>query len=94
MGPTSWAVATDRTGTMFVEAVKVPPVLDVQKPPRRVGKRFQDRRVAASMKEKAKKPAGLKTRHTWLRQDRPGTSPAVCHGNAGCQAWRPRPCKP
>jgi hypothetical protein len=80
-------------GTVFVEAVNVPSVPDVQKPPRQVGKRFQDRHVAASMKEKAKKPAGLKTKLAWLRQDRLGGSPAVCCGDAGCQAWRLRPCK-
>ncbi len=93
-GPTSWAVPVDGTGTMFVEAVKVPPVLGVQKPPCRVRKRFQDCHVAAPMKEKAKKLAGLKTRPAWLRQDRLGASPAVCCGNAGCQAFRLRPCKP
>jgi hypothetical protein len=48
---------------MFVEAVKVPPVLGVQKSPCQVGKRFWNRREAAPMKEKVKKPAGLKTRH-------------------------------
>jgi hypothetical protein len=48
---------------MFVEAVKVPPVLGVQKSPCQVGKRFRNCRVAALMKEKVKKPAGLKTRH-------------------------------
>ncbi len=62
-GPTSWAVPTDGMGTVFVEAVKAPLVPGVQKPPHRVGKRFQHRPVAVPMKEKAKKPAGLKTRH-------------------------------
>jgi hypothetical protein len=66
----------------------------MQKPPRRVGKRFLDRLVAAPMKEKVKKPMGLKTRPAWLRQDRLGASLAVCHGYAGCQALRPQPCKP
>jgi hypothetical protein len=47
---------------VFLEAVKAPPVSGVQKPPRWVGKWFQDRHVAALMKEKAKKPAGLKMR--------------------------------
>jgi hypothetical protein len=53
----------------------------VQKPSRRVGKQFRDRLVAAP-EEKVKKPAGLKTRPTWLRQDRLGVNPAVCHGDA------------
>jgi hypothetical protein len=43
--------------------------------------------VAAS-KENAKKPAGLKTRPPWLRQDRLGANPAVCHDDVGCQAGR------
>jgi hypothetical protein len=90
-GPTSWAVSVDETGTASVEAVKAPPVPGVQKPPRRVGKRFRDRRVAAPMKRKVKRPAGLRTRPAWLRQDRLGASPAVCHGDAGCQLW---PCQP
>jgi hypothetical protein len=50
-------------GTAFVEAVKAPPVPGMQKLSRRVRKQFRDRRVAAPMKEKVKKPAGLKTRH-------------------------------
>jgi hypothetical protein len=72
-----------------VEAVKVLPVPGVQKPPCRVGKLFWDRLVAAPMKKKAKKPAGLKT-----RQDRLGMGPAVCRDNAGWQAWYLQPCKP
>jgi hypothetical protein len=36
------AVTVVVTGNASVETVKVPPVLDVQKPPRQVGKRFQD----------------------------------------------------
>jgi hypothetical protein len=55
----------------------VPPVLGVQKPPRRVGKRFRDCRVAAPMEMKEKRPAGLRTRPAWLLQDRLGASPAV-----------------
>jgi hypothetical protein len=90
-GPTSWAVPADGTGTVFVEAVKVPLVPGLRKPPRRVEKQFQDHRVAVSMKEKAKKPAGLKTRTAWLRQDRLGASLAVCRSNTGCQEC---PCKP
>ncbi len=93
-GPTSGAVPVDETGTTSVEAVKVPPVLGVQKPPRWVGKRFQDRRVVAPEKRRVKKAAGLKTRPAWLQQDRLGANPAVCRGDAGCQAWCPRPCKP
>jgi hypothetical protein len=46
-----------------VEAVVAPPILGVQKPPRRVQKRFQDHRVAMPKKEKVKKPSGLKTSH-------------------------------
>jgi hypothetical protein len=52
-----------------VEDVKVPPVPGMQKPPRWVEKRFQDRLMAAPKKKKVKKPAGLKTRPAWLRQD-------------------------
>ncbi len=71
------AVPVDGTGTASVETVKMPPVLDVQKPPRRIGKRFRDH-LRATPKEKAKKPVGLKMRPTWLQQDRLGASPAVC----------------
>jgi hypothetical protein len=67
-----------------VEAVKALPVPGVQKPPRRVGKRFRDSFVAAPEKKKVKKPVGLKTRHAWLQQDRLGTNPAVCHGDVSC----------
>ncbi len=81
-------------GTASVEAVKTPPVPSVQKPPRQVGKRFQDRRVAALEERKVKKPAGLKTRPPWLQKERLGVNPPVCHGDAGCQAWCSRPCKP
>ncbi len=82
----SLAVPIDRTGTASVAPVKAPLVPGVQKPPRRVGKRFWDSLMAAP-EGKVKKPAGLKMRPAWLRQD--------CLGaNAGCQAWRPRPCKP
>ncbi len=52
----------DGTGTVSVEAVKVPLVPGVQKPPCRVGKRFRDRLVVAPKKKKVKKSAGLKTR--------------------------------
>ncbi len=75
----------DEMGTAFVEAVKVPTVPGVQKPPRWVGKRFRDHLVAAPRKEKVKKPVGQKTRPAWLQQDRLGVSLAVCCGNAGCQ---------
>jgi hypothetical protein len=40
----------------------------------------------SAMKERVKKPAGLKTRPTWLRQDCLGASPAVGCGDARCQA--------
>ncbi len=93
-GPTSVSVPVDGTGTASVAPVMAPPVPGVQKPPCRVGKRFQDRLVAAPEKEKLKRPAGLITRPGWLRRDRLGPSPAVCHGDAGCQAWRSWPCKP
>jgi hypothetical protein len=93
-GPTSGAVPVDGTGTAFVEAVKAPLVPGVQKPPRRVGKRFRDCRVAAPEKRKVKKPVGLKMRPAWLRQDCLGASPAVYRGDAGCQALCPLPCKP
>jgi hypothetical protein len=67
-GLTSLAVPVDGTGTASVAPVKAPPVPGVQKPPRQVGKRFRDRLVAA-LERKVEKPAGLKTRPTWLRQD-------------------------
>jgi hypothetical protein len=54
-------VPVDRTGTASVKTVKAPPVLDVQKPSHRVGKRLRDRLMAASEK-KVNRPAGLKTR--------------------------------
>jgi hypothetical protein len=87
------AMPIDGTGTASVAPVMAPPVSGVQKPPRRVGKRFRDRLVAAPEK-KVKKPAGLKMRPAWLQQDHLGADPAVCRGDVGCQAWRPRPCKP
>jgi hypothetical protein len=46
-GPISWAVPVDGSGTASVAPVKAPPVPGVQKPPRRVGKLFRDRLVAA-----------------------------------------------
>jgi hypothetical protein len=87
------AVPGDGMGTASVAPVMAPPVPDVQKPPHRVGKRFRDRLMAAP-EGKVKKPAGLKMRPTWLLQDRLGTNPAVCRGDAGFQAWCPWPCKP
>ncbi len=69
----------DGTGTVSVEAGKMPLVLGVQKSPCRVGKWFRDRFVVAPEKKKVK---------------RRGASLAVCRGNAGCQAWRPLPCRP
>jgi hypothetical protein len=87
-GPTSVAVPVDGTGTTSVAPVMVSPVPGVQKPPRRVGKRFQDRLVEAPEKKKVKRPLGLRTRPAWLQQERLGASLAVC------QAWHPRPCKP
>jgi hypothetical protein len=87
------AVPVDGTGTPSVAPVMAPPVPGVQKPPRRVGKRFWNRLVAV-LEEKVKKPAGLKTRPAWLRQGRLGANPVVCRGDAGCQVWRPWPCKP
>ncbi len=77
------AVPVGGTGTASVAPVMAPPVLGMQKPPRRVGKRFRDRLVAAPEKEKVKRPAGLRMRPAWLRQDRLGVSPAVCRGDAG-----------
>jgi hypothetical protein len=59
--PTSVAVPIDGTGTASVAPVMARPVPGMQKPPRQVGIRFQDRLVAAP-EEKVKKPAGLKTR--------------------------------
>ncbi len=78
------AVPIDGTGTASMAPLMAPPVLGVQKPPRQVGKRFRDRLVAEP-EGKVKKPAGLKTRPAWLRQDRLGVNPAVCRGDAGCQ---------
>jgi hypothetical protein len=62
------AVPVDGTGTVSVAPVMAPPVPGVQKPPRRVGKQFRDRLLVAPEKEKVKRPAGLRTRPTWLRQ--------------------------
>jgi hypothetical protein len=45
-------VPIDGTGTASVEAVKAPLVPGVQKPPRRVGKRFRDHFVAVPEKRK------------------------------------------
>ncbi len=52
-GPTSLAVPVEGTGTASVAPEKAPPVPvpGVQKPPRRVGKRFRDRLVAAPGKK-------------------------------------------
>jgi hypothetical protein len=86
------AVPVDGMGTASVEIVKAPPVPGVQKPPCQVGTRFRDCLVAA-LGKKVKKAAGLKTRPAWLRQDHLGTNPAVCRGDASCQAWRPQPCR-
>jgi hypothetical protein len=91
-GPTSVAVPIDGTGTASVAPAMAPPVPSVQKPPGWVGKQFWDRHMAAP-EEKVKKPAGLKMRPASLRQDRLGSNLAVCWGDAGCQAWRPRLCK-
>ncbi len=88
------AVPVDRTGTASVAPVMAPPVPGVQKPPPRVGKWFRDHLVAAPEKEKVKRPAGLRKRPAWLRQDCLGASPAVCRSDAGCQVWHPRPCRP
>jgi hypothetical protein len=76
------AVPVDGTGTASVAPVMAPPAPGVQKPPRQVGKRFRDRLVVA-LEEKVKKPAGLKTRPAWSRQDRLGAKPAVCRGDTG-----------
>ncbi len=81
------AVPVVGRGTVSVEAVKAPPVQGMQKPPSRVRKRVQDRLLVAPGKKKVKKPAGLKTRPAWLREDRLGMNPAVCRGVTGCQAW-------
>jgi hypothetical protein len=81
-------VSVDGMGTASVEAVKALPVPGKQKPPCRVGKRLQDRFVAAPEKKKVKKPAGLKTRPAWLRQDCLGANLVVCRRVACCQAWR------
>ncbi len=70
-------VPVDGMGTTSVEAVKAPLVPGVQKPPCQVGKRFRDQLMAA-LEEKVKKPADLKTRPAWLRQDylgEPGSLP-------------------
>jgi hypothetical protein len=61
----------------------------MQKPPHQVGKWFWDRFVAVPEKKKEKKPASLKTRPAWLRQDCLGTSPVVCKAwSAAMQALR------
>jgi hypothetical protein len=70
-------VLADGTGTAFVEAVKAPSILGVQKPPFQVQKRFQDCHVAVPKKEKVKKPVGLKTRHVG-KFGKGWQSPKVC----------------
>jgi hypothetical protein len=69
------AVPVDGKGTASVGTMKAPPVPGMQKPACRVGKR-----------KEVNKPAGLKTKPAWLRQDRLNVNPAVCHGDVGCQA--------
>jgi hypothetical protein len=86
-GLTSVAVPIDGTSTASVKPVMAPPVPGMQKPPRREGKQFQDC-LEAAPERKVKIPAGLKTRPAWLRQGRLGAKPAVCCGDAGCQAQR------
>ncbi len=71
------AVLVDGTGTVSVAPVMALPVPGVQKPPRRVGKRFRDLLMAAPVKKTVKRPAGLRTRPAWLGQDCLGASPAV-----------------
>ncbi len=88
------AVPVDGTGTASVAPVMALPVAGVQKPPRWVGKRFRDCLVAVPEKKKVKRPVGLRTRPAWLQQDRLSGTLAVFYGEAGCQAWHPRPCKP
>ncbi len=55
-------MSIDVSSTASLEAVKVPPVPGVQKPPHWVGKRFRVCLMAAPGKKKVKKPGGLKTR--------------------------------
>jgi hypothetical protein len=55
------AVPVDGMGTASVAPVMAPPVLGMQKPPRWVGKRFQDHLMEAP-EERVKKPVGLKMR--------------------------------
>jgi hypothetical protein len=62
-------------GTASVAPVVAPLVPGVQKPPRGVGKQFQDCLVAALM-EKVKKQADLKTRPAWLLAGLPGCEPS------------------
>ncbi len=81
-------VPVDGPGTASMKPVMVPSVPGMQKPPHRVGKQFRDCFKAAP-KRKVKKPAGLKMRPAWLRQDCLSTNPVVCRGDAGCQALRP-----
>jgi hypothetical protein len=83
-GPTSVAVPVVGTGTASVAPVMGPPVPGMQKPPRRVGKRFRDHLMAAP-EGKVKKPVGLKTRPAWLRQDRLGARRGV-HCRASLEA--------
>ncbi len=65
-------VPVDGTGTASVAPVMALPVPGMQKPPRRIGKRFWDRLVVAP-EGKVKKPEGLKQdplgcgRTTWVR---------------------------
>ncbi len=81
-------VPVDRTGTASVDPVMAPPVRGMQKPPRRLGKRFRDC-LEAAPERKVKIPVGLKMRPAWLGQDCLGMNPAVCRGDVGYQARRP-----
>jgi hypothetical protein len=62
-------------GTGYVEAVKAGPKRVKTSLPGR--KTVSGSSHGGAEKKKVKKPAGLKTGPTWLRQDRLGASPVV-----------------
>jgi hypothetical protein len=87
------AVPVDGMGTASVAPGTMLPVLGMQKPPCRVGKRFRDC-LKAAPEGKVEITAGLKRRPAWLQQDYLGANLVVCRGDTGCQACHLLPCKP
>ncbi len=89
--------------TASVDAMRVPPVQGMQKPPGWVGEKWFLDRLFSGPELKVKKPAGLKTRPACKQLDRLGglwlawplrQGLAVWRGAVDCQAWCLHPCKP